>query len=64
MIVGITRTAPRGNSFLSNAADGITSALQFASTSTLIVLIGAVALLIGAMSLAGALTAVAVKASR
>jgi hypothetical protein len=54
MIVGITRTAPSGNSFLSNAADTITSAVQFASTSTLIVLIGAVAFLIGAMSLVGA----------
>ena len=37
MIVGITRSGPPEIPFLSNTVDTITSALQFANTSTLIV---------------------------
>ena len=63
MITGLTRTAPRGSAF-SSAADNITSAMQFAGTSTLIVTVGGMVLLIGAMCLVGALVVAAVKAAK
>ena len=63
-MVGMNRVPPQVNIFSDSAVDTITSALQFASTNTLIELFGGVAFLIGAMALIGALTAAAVKASR
>lgn len=62
MIVGITRKAPRGR--FTSAAEDIQSLVQFAGTSTLIVLSGAVALLLGGMALVGSLTVAAINSSK
>lgn len=62
MVVGMNRTVPGENAYSNTAAASINAVLQFASTSTLIVLIGGVALLLGGMALVGSLVVAAVKA--